>query len=571
MSPTASYRSTQRYVDDTNVLVTDFVGSTGRARLIDSFSVARGRGARLLAPDHEILRVLEGVEGEMGLSFVFAPRRELGTRPIPLERFKPFGIRCSQKGGLLLLRTSLPAQALELEGARARGRFRLRAGERVIFSLTYNAEAPGVVPPLGEAALERLRETEAYWRQWASRARYQGPYERLVRRSALALKLLCFAPSGAVIAAPTTSLPETRGGSRNWDYRYCWLRDAAFTTRALTRLGYLDESAAYLGWLLHSTRLTWPRLQTLYSVYGGPSAPERVVPELSGYAGSRPVRVGNAASHQHQLDVYGEVIDAFSELLPHLGRVDGETRKMLTGFARTLAERWPEPDHGIWEIRGEPAQYTHSKVMAWAGLERFASISLRCGWRASFDAREEAKRIREAIEREGFNPTLPSYVQSFGGRALDASLLTLPLTRYCSPSDARFEATRSAVVSALAAPGLLIRRYAPGSDGLEGTEGAFALCNFWLAEGLALAGRPVEALRWFRAVVDRLNPLGLAPEELDPREPPPAGTFPSERAAGSGAYLGNYPQGFSHVGLINSACEISRALASARVSGRRSA
>src|ERR687892_263763 len=323
--PVGEVRTERRYVANTNVLETVFRTPTGACVLRDLMSVSSEEDKRAhLTPEHEVLRELEGLEGEVEVEIHYDPRPDYG-RVLPLlEQRGALGLRCEVDGASLTLRSELPLELTDGDRS-ARGTARIRSGERKYLSLTYSMEAPAVVPLLGEAARGRIERTVRWWQEWANRCAYEGPSRDAVVRSALALKLMTYAPSGALVAAPTTSLPETIGGVRNWDYRYCWLRDASFTLRALFTLGYREEAEAYTGWLLHATRLTWPELHVLYGVFGEAKLPERELPHLEGYAGSSPVRIGNDAQGQLQLDVYGEVVDAAAQFANRGGRVDRGT------------------------------------------------------------------------------------------------------------------------------------------------------------------------------------------------------------------------------------------------------
>ncbi|HET9659377.1 MAG TPA: glycoside hydrolase family 15 protein [Thermomicrobiales bacterium] len=413
------------------------------------------------------------------------------------------------------------------------------SGDRAYLSLSYSDDAPAVVPELGAAAWGRSRQTIDWWRDWADRCTYQGPYREEVIRSALALKLMCFAPSGAVIAAPTTSLPEEIGGTRNWDYRYCWLRDASFTLRALLDLGYDKEAAAYYDWLLHATRLTQPELQVLYDAYGEAHIPERELSHLDGYAGSRPVRIGNGAFGQLQLDVYGEVLDAVTRFILQGERLDRDTVHFLDGLGRTVCTRWREPDDGIWESRGGRAHHTHSKALCWVALDRLIRMHERYGLNFHVERfRTERAEIRAAIEARGYNDQIGSYTQVFDGETVDASLLTLSWYGYVEASNPRMISTCERIHERLAHGALLHRYERAMKDGLPGGEGAFGICGFWAVETRARGG-DLEGARWaFERLLSYANDLGLFAEEIDP---------------GSGAALGNFPQAFTHVGVINAA------------------
>ncbi|NIQ56021.1 MAG: glycoside hydrolase family 15 protein, partial [Gemmatimonadetes bacterium] len=374
---------------------------------------------------------------------------------------------------------------------------------------------------------------------------YDGEYRDLVFRSMLALRLLVFPPTGAILAAVTTSLPEDPGGERNWDYRYCWLRDASMTIDALLHLGFATEAEAFLGWLLHATRLTRPELQVLYDVHGRTRHATEVLDHLAGYRGSRPVRVGNEAVDQLQLDLYGEVLRAARSFVQRGGKLDRAEAGLLADLGETVCRDWERPDNGIWEVRGERHHYTHSKAMCW--------IALRCLLDLAADGhvtprrdRQEVEavmdRIRERTDREGWDDGLGSYVAWYGSREVDAALLLLGLQGYLEPDSDRMEATQRAVRDRLDDHGML-RRYRY-DDGLPGTEGAFGICAFWEAQLLARQRRLDEACRRFEHAAAFANDLGLFAEEIDPE---------------SGRLLGNFPQAFTHIGLVSAASEIARA------------
>lgn len=537
ISPTVPYDCSHRYRPDTNILETRFVYDQGEALLTDAFTVSsEERKRRALWPDQEILRIVEGVRGEVPFRLEFVPKPSYGD-PAATFRFElrpRFGIACMYRNAILLLRSSLPMDRFIMKDNAAAVEFRAHAGERLCFSLVYTEEGPAVIPPLGESALGRMDETATYWRQWISRCTYRGPYEEEVRRSALALKLLIFAPSGAVVAAPTSSLPEVSGGARNWDYRYCWLRDAAFTIRALVDIGCHEEAGAFVSWMLHSTNLTRPRLQILYDVYGHARVDERELPWLDGYEGARPVRIGNAAGSQFQLDVYGEVLEGVFHFSPYLGEVDGDTRRFLLDLGRSIEELWEQPDDGIWETRERRAHYTHSKALAWAGLTCLGRLCERFRWSAPV-ARYSATaaRIRTTIEQ---SRRMDHYTRTLDGSDLDASLLVLPLIGYCDAHEPAMLRTIDAIARDLGSKGLIYRYRV--ADGLEGEEGCFGICSFWMVDVLARAGRREEARVWMDSILRFGNPLGLWSEEIEPR---------------LGLFLGNYPQAFTHIGLINAA------------------
>jgi len=372
--PSDAYRTERRYIPDTNVLETTFHTPSGVCRLLDLMPLtAPEMDSRALRPEHEVLRAIEGVSGSVRLNIVYEPRPDYARQRPRLRTRGRLGLWCAAGPGALTLLSDVPLSVAP-DGASARGSVTVEAGAWRSLSLAYAETAPAVIAPLGRAAQARIEQTVRWWQLWAARCRYAGPYRAAVVRSALTLKLMSYAPSGAIIAAPTTSLPERIGGERNWDYRYCWLRDASFTLRALLGLGYHEEGESFLGWMMHATSLTWPELQVVYDVFGRMRLPERELKHLDGYAGSRPVRIGNDAHGQLQLDVYGEVIDAVARYVEAGGAMDGETARMLTSLGETVCRRWREPDEGIWEVRGGRAQHTHSKVLCWVALDRLIAL-----------------------------------------------------------------------------------------------------------------------------------------------------------------------------------------------------
>jgi len=537
--PIGEFRTERRYLANTNVLETVFRTPTGACVLRDLMSVSSEEDRRAhLSPEHEVLRELEGIAGAIEVEVLYDPRPDYGrVRPL-LERRGAFGLWCEIDGEALVLRSELP---LELtDGNRsARGVARIQSGERRYLSLTFSTEAPAVVPLLGEDARRRAERTVRWWQEWANCCIYEGPYRDAVVRSALALKLMTYAPSGALVAAPTTSLPEAIGGVRNWDYRYCWLRDASFTLRALFALGYREEAEAFLGWLLHATRLTWPELHVLYDVFGEAKLPEQELGHLEGYARSRPVRIGNDAQGQLQLDVYGEVIDAAARFLERGGRFDRDTSRMLNGLGQTVCKRWREPDEGIWEERSGRFHHIHSKVLCWVALDRLVKIHEAGYVELSVDLfREERDAIREEIETRGYNERIGSYTRTFDGDEMDASLLTLPLYGYVEGAHPRMRSTCARIHEKLARGGLVYRYEAKTDDGLPPGEGAFGICSFWAVECVARGGNLGAATRAFERLLSYANDVGLFAEEVDPD---------------TGAALGNFPQAFTHIGLINAA------------------
>jgi len=538
LRPTDAFHATRRYVGDTNVLETTFRTAGGELRLTDLMPVASEDAKRReLWPAHEILRRMECVEGEVSMELAYSPRPDYARAGAVLDDRGRLGIFCGNGDEVLVLRAEDP---LEIStGSRdARASFTLRKGERRYVSLVFSKREPAVLPPLGAAAGARVDASLAWWTQWIARCQYDGPFRDAVVRGALTLKLMTYAPSGAVIAAPTTSLPEHRGGVRNWDYRYCWLRDSSLTLQALLDLGYTAEAESFLSWTIHTTRITWPELQVVYTLYGGAELAEQELPHLAGFASSRPVRIGNGAEGQLQLDIYGEVLDAVYQYVRRGGRLDGLTKRMIVGLGETVCKRWREPDEGIWEIRAGRRQHTYSKAMCWVALDRLLALheAKQLELPAERFARERAA-IRDQIEQRGYNERLGSYVSVLDGDDVDASLLMLARYRSVDPSSPRMRGTLDAIRSRLGANGLLYR-YRGADDGLPGNEGAFGICSFWAVSAQALAGDIDGAATTFEGVLRFANDVGLFAEEIDPA---------------TGAALGNFPQAFTHVGVIDAA------------------
>ena len=535
--PVHSFSAERRYVPDTNILETTFRTSSGTLQLTDLMPVcSEADKRRELWPQHQILRAVECPAGEVEVELVCDPRPDYArTRPRLRDR-GALGIHYEHRDTVLVLRSDLPL-ALSADGGGVRGHAVLRAGERRHVSLVFSQGEPAVIPPLGAPAERKIRMSAEWWRQWASRCTYTGPRRAAVVRSALTLKLMAYAPSGAVVAAPTTSLPEHPGGSRNWDYRYCWLRDASLTLQALFDLGYPAEAEAFLGWLIHTTRISWPELKILYDVYGRTDLKERQLDRLGGFGGARPVRVGNAAEGQLQLDVYGEVLDAVYQFVQRGGGLDRATARMLIGFGDTVCRRWREPDDGIWEVRAARRQHTYSKAMCWVALDRLLRLHA-AGLLHAPAARlaRERDAIGEEIERHGFDPALQSYVSVLGGDTLDAALLQLGRYGYADPASPRMRGTLAAVHARLGRNGLLYRYRE--DDGLAPGEGAFGICSFWAVTAQALGGDRRGAAEAFERLLGYANDVGLFAEEIDPA---------------TGAALGNFPQAFTHVGLIDAA------------------
>lgn len=549
VAPLGAFKSAQKYVADTNVLDTNFKTGSGEVRLLDAFTAATEEEKSLcLFPDHEILRIVEGISGSVKMRLEYAPKVFYGKHAPVLKDRGKLGTSFSWKENIYILGNTLAPGEITMtkDSSCARAEFIVQAGQRICFSLSYSDQSPAVLPELHVSGYKRMQQTIRFWKSWISKCTYKGSYPEPVRRSALALKLLEHAPSGAIIAAPTTSLPEKIGGTRNWDYRYCWLRDASFTIRALVKLGFEDEAHGYMNWILHATRLTRPRLQVVYSVFGRAHLKEDTLAWLSGYKNSTPVRVGNLADGQFQLDIYGEVLDAAYTYSMLVKEFDKSTKAFLIGLGNVICKLWNQPDNGIWEIRSARVHHTHSKVLAWVGLDRLLKLCDKYQWTGVPTAKykETAARIRMDIEQFGYSAELNSYTRKFNGNTLDASLLVLPLVEYCDPASSRMRSTLQQMCKRLLKNNLMYR-YREVDDGLAGEEGTFGVCSFWLVENLVKAGQLDKGIEVFETMVKHASPAGLFSEEVDPD---------------THELLGNYPQGFTHIGLINAALTIDSAL-----------
>ncbi len=545
--PAREYTSTQNYIPHTNVLETHFHSTEGAVKITDCFTALQEQDKISgLFPDHEILRIVEGISGSVTMRLEYCPKLIYGKRTARLKDFKKLGIHFYHKENICVFQSSLQQINTDISDGHIASEFVLTEGERAIFSLSCSSQHPAIIPELTTTAIQRLRETIDYWKDWAGKCQYQGIFKEEVLRSALVLKLLTHAPSGAIVAAPTTSLPEQIGGVRNWDYRYCWLRDASFTMRALLKLGYHDEAHAYMSWILHATRLTQPKLQVLYNVFGTAHLREKYIPWLKGYKYSTPVRVGNAAYDQFQLDVYGEVLDAVYAYSEIIDGFDAGTKKFILGLGKTICRKWENKDDGIWEIRSEPVQHTHSKVMAWIGLDRLTRLCKQYGWNNTLLQEFEETRdiINNAIETYGFNTEVRSYVNVFGSAEPAMSLLILPLVGYCNATEQKMQSTVDYITKHLCR-NKFVYRYLTTEDGLPGKDNAFVTGNFWLIENFAKMGKPDEAIALFNHTMKHAPAHGLLSEEIDPV---------------NAEWLGNYPQAYTHIGLINAALSINECL-----------
>jgi GH15 family glucan-1,4-alpha-glucosidase len=537
LAPAGAVRQVRRrYREGTLVLETEFETAEGRVAVIDCMP------PRSEVPD--VLRVVQGRGGRVPMRMELAIRFDYGSL-IPWVRRTDDGI--TAVGGVDLVRLRTPV-ALRGEDFRTVAEFTVARGEEVPFELSWQRSYRRV-PPHGDP-IGRVEDTERWWREWSSRCTFDGPYRDAVLRSLIVLKALTYRPSGGLLAAPTTSLPEKPGGVRNWDYRYCWLRDATFALYALMLGGYLDEARDWREWLLRAVAGAPSQAQMIYGVAGERLLPEWELPWLPGYADSKPVRVGNAAYTQLQLDVYGEVMDALHCARRHGLPQDENAWRLQQALVEYVETAWKEPDEGIWEVRGPRRHFTHSKVMAWVALDRAVKGIERYGLPGPI---ERWRHVRAAIHDDvcarGFDPELGAFVQYYDSRLLDASLLMIPLVGFLPATDPRVLGTVRAVQAHLSDDGF-VARYAtvPEVDGLPPGEGAFLPCSFWLADNLALQGRIGEARSLFERLLGVANDVGLLAEEYDPR---------------TRRQLGNFPQAMTHMALVNTAANLTSRLSPA--------
>ena len=526
-------RTNRRYRGETLILETEIETKSGAVRLID-FMPPRGEN-----PD--LIRIVEGIRGEVAMQMELIIRFDYG-RTIPWVRTAHGGLEAIAGPNGLILRTPVKTWGKDLTTV---AEFNVSKGDRVPFVLTWFASHSK--PPRAIHADHALRDTERYWKKWAKRCHRKTPWDDAVVRSLVTLKGLTYAPTGGIVAAATTSLPEEIGGVRNWDYRYCWLRDATFLLLGLMRLGFVDEARSWREWLLRAIAGSASQMQIMYGVDGERRLEEYEIPWLSGYEKSKPVRVGNAASEQFQLDVFGEVLDAMYQTHRSGIETDDAEWRLLVQLMKFLESNWDKPDNGIWEVRGGRKHFTHSKMMAWLAFDRAVKLVETCNCAAGENL-ERWQKIRDEIHTEvcqrGYNSDKKAFTQFYGTDALDASLLMMPLIGFLPATDERVRNTIEAIQRELLHDGFVLR-YRPkeeGVDGLPGREGVFLPCSFWLVDCLYLIGRKKDARELFERLLNVRNDLGLLAEEYDPK---------------SKRQLGNFPQAFSHVALVNAALFLS--------------
>ena len=547
--PSGEFTVTRSYVEASMVLRTVFDTAEGTLELLDAMDLGTSSDPHRLGENapHALLRGLQCTRGRVTVEISFTPRPEYGL-VVPVMTLIEGGARAV--GGPDRFTLTSPI-VMECADGTGRARFEVAAGQHVYFAL----RSTSLGQPLAQPALQgeiatALEATIEQWRAWSKlHQRYDGPWRDLVLHSGRVLQALSYQPTGAIVAAATTSLPEQIGGTRNWDYRYSWVRDASFTMKALWVAACPDEADQFFGFITAAAAHAHPDrpLQIMFGIGGEHDLSERELPHLTGWRDSSPVRVGNGAWSQPQLDVYGEMLDAAYRLRDELGELEPAIRTFLAGLADAAAAQWEQTDHGIWEVRGEPQHFLYSKLMCWLALDRAVAMADQLhaseradGWAA------EADRIREAILDRGYSDEVGAFTQTLDGTELDASSLMVSLVGFLPGDDARVQSTVDAIAAGLTDERGLVYRYrvCAGVDGLDGDEGTFLLCTFWLARALAMAGRTGEAREVFGRAVGCVNDLGLLSEEID---------------SATGEHLGNTPQAFSHVGLINAAWSIQQA------------
>jgi GH15 family glucan-1,4-alpha-glucosidase len=533
----------QLYLPGTNILITRFLSRAGVAELTDFMPLGGG------PPELQgscLVRRIAAIRGRIRCRVGLEPAFDYGRSRHRTLRF-PTGAVFRTPELSLALSTSLPLRPL---GRGLRSEFTLQEGESRTCVLTPwepgSARSPPDFPE--HDIREALTETTQWWRRWIARSKYRGRWREMIHRSALILKLLTFEPTGAIVAAPTCGLPEVVGGGRNWDYRYTWIRDAAFTLYALLRIGFIGEAYAFMGWLLGRTSDLEPdgSLHPVYRIDGSHELSEQTLDHLEGYRKSGPIRIGNAAVDQLQLDIYGALMDAVYLFNKHGQPISYDLWVNLRRILDWLTENWRRPDKGIWEVRSGPERFVYSNMMCWVALDRAIRIAEKRGFPSSLDRwRRTRDEIYEEVMREGWDEEAGAFVQHYGSKALDASALLMPLVFFLSPHDPRMARTLDAIQRDLVSDNL-VHRYSPQKtpDGLRGTEGTFTLCSFWLVEALTRAGRLDEARLTFEKMLTYANHLGLYSEQIGP----------------SGEALGNFPQAFTHLALISAAVNLDRAL-----------
>ncbi len=538
----------QMYMPETNVLLTRFLCAEGVGEVIDFMPVRQEKSRQSDSVIHEIVRIARAVRGVMRFRLECAPAFNYARTPHRATLTEGGVLFDSEKDRMILLGPG----DWRIEDEKAILQFTLQPGETAEFALRYLTEEDGAdlkAPVDGDKLMD---ETLEFWREWLSHCRYEGRWREMVLRSALTLKLLTHRPTGAIVAAPTCSLPEEIGGVRNWDYRYTWVRDAAFTVFTLVRLGFPDEATAFIGWLaerIHEQAGAQGPLNTMYSIDGDSELTEYTLENMAGYRNSRPVRVGNAASNQLQLDIYGEMMDAIYLYDKHVSPISYDLWMRIHGVLLWVADNWTQPDDGLWEIRSERQQFVYSKLQCWVALDR--GIRLASQRSLPLDRvklETERDRIFASIMKDGWDPKQQSFTQSYDSKSLDASNLMMPIVKFIAPKDPRMLSTIDQIMEKLVSDSLVHRYELSGElatkDGLTGHEGTFSMCTFWLVDALARADRLDEARFIFEKMLTYANHLGQYSEEI----------------SSTGSALGNFPQAFTHLGLISAALHLDEKL-----------
>lgn len=523
-------KTTRKYRDHTLILETTFETADFAVMLID-FMPIRGTNS-------DIVRIVKGIRGSAPMKMEMSLRFNYGST-VPWVTRRNGGIRAIAGPDLVVLRTQAPLQG---KGFTTVSEFTVNAGESVDFVMTYGPSHLHL--PRSIDVNKALEETQDFWQKWAAENCFQKlPYCDAVERSLITLKALTYQPTGGIVAAVTTSLPEQLGGSRNWDYRYCWLRDATFTLLSFMFGGYFQEAKAWQQWLLRAIAGSPDQVQIMYGLAGQRYLPEREIPWLTGYENSKPVRIGNAASEQLQLDIYGEVLAAFHHAMSKMGKDGAQSFAMLQRLVEHLETIWQEPDEGIWETRGGRQHFTYSKMMAWVAFDRAIKASGMLHANAPVERWQKVRaKIHDEICTQGYNEKLGSFVQSYGSEHLDASLLLMPLTGFLPPEDPRVKGTLNAIEKNLMSGGLVLRYDTEKvSDGLPPGEGVFLACSFWMVSALKLQGRDADARKLFERVLSLANDVGLLAEEYDTT---------------AKRLVGNFPQALSHISLVNAAVNL---------------
>jgi GH15 family glucan-1,4-alpha-glucosidase len=534
-------KTTRKYRDHTLILETTFETADFAVMLIDFMPI---RGA-----NSDIVRIVKGIRGSAPMKMELALRFNYGAT-VPWVTRRDDAIHAIAGPDLVVFRTAAP---LTGQGLTTVSEFTVNPGESVDFVMTYGPSHLHV--PRAIDVSKALQETQNFWEKWAAESSYQGAYRDAVERSVITLKALTYRPTGGIVAAVTTSLPEQLGGPRNWDYRYCWLRDATFTLQALMSSGYYQEARAWQQWLLRAIAGSPDQVQIMYGIAGQRYLPEREITWLSGYEDSKPVRLGNAASEQLQLDIYGEVMYGFHHALSRMGKEGAQSFAMLRAMMEHLETIWQEPDEGIWETRGGRQNFTYSKMMAWVAFDRAIKAAGLLHAGAPVERWQKVRtKIHDEICSRAYNEKLGSFVQSYGSEHLDASLLLMPMTGFLPAEDPRVRGTLKAIENNLMSGGFVLRYNTEKvSDGLPPGEGVFLACSFWMVSALKLQGRDADAKKLFERVLSLANDVGLLAEEYD---------------TGARRLVGNFPQAFSHISLVNAAVDLAGATAAGQPSAK---